>query len=149
MYSTIEELDKAEIMRRRRALAEAVDCKIKDTEHKDGAEFEADGAEYMVLTDKEADAEMLENVRESAWAFNASFILSECGLDYSGEESLKAMQEKSCESANAFILSLIEKTCGLESFAESAASADGRGHFLSSYDGGEQEARGYFIYRTN
>jgi hypothetical protein len=148
MYTNIS-LDKTEVEVRRKALSKAVECKIKEVEHTDGAEFKAEGAEYLVLTDKEAEGEMIEYVRESAWAFNASFILSECGLDYSGIDSLKSMQEKSCESANDFILSLIKKTCGLESFASAAEGADGRGHFLSSYDGEELESGGYFIYRTN
>ncbi len=118
----------------------------------DDAECEAD--DYLVYTDDEADAACLEYIRDSVWAFNAGFILSECGLDSSGEDSLKAMQEKSCESANDFILSLIEKTCGLEEFVSSAISADGRGHFLSPYDGEENEVETendgmLYIYRQN
>jgi hypothetical protein len=111
--------------------------------------FIADGDEYLVLTDKEADEAVAENIKDSLWAFNANFILSECGLASSGAESLKTMQEKSCESANDFILSLVERTCGFKSFVESAISADGRGHFLSSYDGDELELDGdFYAYRT-
>lgn len=105
--------------------------------------------EYAIGTDKESDEACEEYIKDSVWAFNASFILSECGLPLSGEESLKSMQEKSCEGANDFILSLIEKTCGLEEFVKSAISADGRGHFLSGYDGNENEEGEYFIYRVN
>lgn len=109
--------------------------------------------EFRVLTDEEADAAAGEYIKDSLWAFNASFILGECGLDLSGEDSLRQMQEKSCESANDFILSLVEKTCGLDSFVESAISADGRGHFMSSYDGNEDEVQSggkyWFVYRIN
>jgi hypothetical protein len=38
---------------------------------------------------------------------------------------------------------------GLEGFVEEAVSADGRGHFLSSYDGEENEQDGFYIYRIN
>ena len=63
------------------------------------------------------------------------------------------MQENSCEGANDFIESLIEKTCGMDSFIESAISADGRGHFISSYDGNEEEISVFgkyiYVYRIN
>jgi len=125
----------------------------------DEAESLIESGDYLVLTDSEADETAREYILDSLWAFNASFIIGECGLDMSGEESLKSMQEKSCEGANDFIKSLIEKTCGIDSFVDSAVSADGRGHFLSSYDGEENEVtvnekRGeekmtFYIYRTN
>lgn len=111
--------------------------------------FELGNQEYLVLTDEEADKECTDYFKENVWAFNSSFIIGECGLDYSGEESLRKMQRDSCENANDFILSLIEKTCGLESFIEEAIKTDGRGHFLSAYDGNEGEEGIYYIYRTN
>jgi len=117
-----------------------------ETDTEDAERFEED---YLVLTDEEANEKTKEYIKESLWAFNANFILSECGLDLSGTESLKEMQQKVCESANDFILSLIEKTCGLDKFVESAIMADGRGHFLSTYDGEEVEQGEYFIYRLN
>ena len=60
------------------------------------------------------------------------------------------MQSKKCEGANDAILALIKKTDGgLDGFVEDAISADGRGHFLSSYDGDENEENGFYIYRTS
>ena len=124
-----------------RALAQELH---ENTDDIDETKLDADtytcGAhDYLVLTDAEADKRAAEAIKESAWAFNADFILGECGLDLSGAESLKSMQEKSCEDANDFIVSLIEKTCGMEQFVDSAVSADGRGHFLSGYDSNERE----------
>ena len=125
------------------ALAKFLDCDVEEAKQQieDGA--------YLVLTDEEADEKAKESIIDSLWAFNASFILSECGLDLSGEESLKEMQESVCEGAQDFIYSLIDKTCGIDSFVESAISADGRGHFLASYDFEENEEGNYFIYRIN
>ncbi len=124
-----------------------VDVEIDDKTITDG------NREYLVLTNDEADQMAFDYIKESLWAFNADFILGECGLDLSGVESLRHMQEKSCESANDFILSLVEKTCGLEEFAESAISADGRGHFLNTYDGEETEIQVgkimFYVYRIN
>jgi hypothetical protein len=110
--------------------------------------------DYLVYTDEEADEACQEYIKDSVWAFNPHFILSECGLDGSGVDYLRQMQEKFCESANDFILSLIESTCGLDEFVNLAISADGRGHFLASYDGHEYDIETendgtFYVYRTN
>ena len=107
-----------------------------------------DGMEYLVLTDGEADQMSQEYIEESLWAFNADFILDTCGLDSSSNvsRSLRKMQEESCEGCNDFIRALVDGTCGIDEFTKQAILADGRGHFLSSYDGEEEEQGGYFIY---
>jgi len=106
--------------------------------------------EYAVGTDKEADEACKEYIKDSAWAFRSSFICDYCNLPQELEEALEAMQSKKCEGANDAILALIKKTDGgLDGFVEEAISADGRGHFLSSYDGDENEIDGFFIYRIN
>ena len=106
--------------------------------------------EYAVGTDAEADQAAASYIKDSAWAFRAGFIIDECGLPCEMVEAIQALQEKKCEGANDSILALIERSKGgLESFVESAVSADGRGHFLSPYDGNENEEGGFFIYRIN
>ena len=107
-----------------------------------------DGMEYLVLTDEEADEWARTDIEDSLWAFNAEFILDTCGLDSGSDvvHSLRKMQEASCEGCNDFIRALVDGTCGIEEFAEQAILADGRGHFLSSYDGKEGEQDGYYIY---
>lgn len=136
------------------ALANYLECEMDELEELDFdtygmTTFKYGKKEYAIATDAEADVACQEYIKDTAWAFNASFILEKCDLPFSGEESLKKMQEKSCEGANEFILSLIEKTCGIEQFTDDAISADGRGHFLSPYDGEENEQGEYFIYRIN
>lgn len=114
-----------------------------------------DGSEYLVLTDEEANDMADEAVKELLWAFNANFILSTCGLNTNQTvaKSLQRMQEEACESCNDFILALIEGTCGLDEFTQEAIYEDGRGHFLSTYDGEEHEinigSETYYIYRTD
>ena len=108
------------------------------------------GHEYMVLTEPEADEKVREYIKESLWAFNASFLSSFTDLP---EEIFEAMQEQ-CEGANDTILKLVENNgSGLSNLVEDAIGADGRGHFISSYDGQEYEAsvngNDYYIYRTN
>ena len=139
---------------RQMALAKYLECAIDDLREGYSEEILTLGnKEYLVLTDNEADEKVTEEIKNSLWAFNASFILSECGLDLSGEESLKQMQERNCEDANDFILSLVEKCCGLDKFVEAAISADGRGHYLDQYSGNENEVvlnnETFYIYRIN
>jgi len=107
--------------------------------------FDAEGGTYLVLTDEEADAAAKEYIADSLWTFNAEFLASETDLP---EEVFTALQER-CEGANETFRKLIDGTCGLDEFADSAISADGRGHFLAQYDHNENEQGEYFIYRTN
>lgn len=52
-----------------------------------------------------------------------------------------------CESANEIVfLPIIED---FEDFVSDAIDADGRGHFLSTYDGEEVEHEGFYLYRVN
>lgn len=127
-------------------------------------QFSAEGAEYAVGTDEEADEAGTEAVRQSLWAFNASFIVSQCDLPMELEDAIKGFCEAKCEDANEAIEALVEKCCrdmgkdGVEAFADAAFSADGRGHFLSGYDGEENEvqfeheegdSQTFYVYRTN
>ena len=137
-----------------RALCAFLDCQPDELSkerygHYDMPVFSYGREEYAIASDTEANSAAFDYVKDSAWAFNASFILSECELPDELEEAIRAMQEKQCEGANDAILAMIEKCTTLESFVESAISADGRGHFLSGYDGEENEEGEFFIYRTN
>lgn len=134
-----------------------------------GLEVYSSGSrEYAIGTDDEATDAAISSIEQSVWAFNASFILGECGLPLELEDCIKAFQEEKCESANDALLALVEKCCvsqslktGLCAFADSAISTDGRGHFMSSYDGEESEVtieapeeskdehQTFYIYRIN
>lgn len=114
--------------------------------------FELLGNEYKVLTDEEADAEAKEYIEDSLWAFNADFIFEHSKIaasEYEYNEIIKAfrkMQETLCESANALVKALIKD---IDDFVQAAVEADGRGHFISSWDGEEHEHENFYIYRTN
>ncbi len=126
-----------------KALSKAIDIDLVE------AKELIDSSGYLVLTDEEASEIATDYIKDSLWAFNASFIIDECGLDYSLEDMLTSWQREKCEDANDGILSLIENSCGIDDFVKSAISADGRGHFTASYDGCEIEQDGFFIYRIN
>lgn len=110
--------------------------------------YEVDGEEWAVGTDAECDRAAADYIRESLWAFNADFLAGFCG-DVPAE-MIAAWQEK-CEEANGALLRLVGGN--FEDLVEQAIASDGRGHFMSSYDGNESEAEingeWFFGYRVN
>ena len=116
--------------------------------------FEIIGNEYKVLTDAEADEEAKKSILNDLWAFNADFILQHTEFynhstdreDAEFINSLEQLQRSICESANSIVKALI---CDIDEFVTDAIDADGRGHFLSFYDGKEHEQDEFFIYRIN
>ena len=66
------------------------------------------------------------------------------------KEALESVQSSKAEGANGLVRALISD---LDGFIEDAICEDGRGHFLASYDGDENEETvdgvTYYIYRTN
>jgi hypothetical protein len=117
----------------------------------DSCMFLADDAEYLVLNNIQANEKAKDEIKNSVWAFNADFICEMCDIPANSNviKSLQNMQKKCCEDFNDFILALIKQTCGIEYFCKQAIDEDGRGHFLSGYDGEEHEVNGLYIYRVN
>lgn len=145
-----------------RALCEHLDCEPDDLRENSYDQYGLLSVEYgrqtyLVGTDEEADAAIVEYCKDSIWAFNADFLCEVCGLPSELADCLKGYQEAECEGANDALLALVEKCSDLDTFARKAASADGRGHFLSGYDGNEHEitaedAEGervtYYVYQN-
>lgn len=110
--------------------------------------------EYLILTDEEADEKTAEEIKNSLWAFNADFIIQHCknyndmdNFEYNAAiESLQEAQKNQCEGLNGLVYALIDN---IDEFVEDAIIADGRGHFISYYDGEENELNGLYIYRLN
>lgn len=125
-------------------LAEHLDCDIEDiVQGYDESTFELGDQEYLLLTDEEADQRAEEYIKDSIWAFVPSFLAKHTGLD---EEIIKHLQDK-CEGANDALLNAIKD---IDSFISEAIGCDGRGHFMSTYDGYEQEIDdNLFLYRIN
>ena len=137
-----------------RELARFLNCDIANVKFDIYKTFEAEGGEYLVLTDAEADLEVENLIKEDLQAFGASFIVSHV-KNYANlsqkqvevmEEALEKMQAKLCEGANPIVEALIDN---MSRFVDDAVEADGRGHFLASYDGDEHETKNFFIYRIN
>ena len=117
----------------------------------------ADGAEWLVLTDEEADEKTAEEIKEMLWAFRPEFIIEHMEqmenfsttLRIQIIKSIEQIQVNLCEDANPFIYAIIGGENGIDDFISDAIEADGRGHFLSYYDGEEEETEHFFIYRIN
>lgn len=105
-----------------------------------------DKRNYLVVTEKEADEAVKADIEETLWAFNASFIIDHSKLPPEAEEMIQTFQEAKSEGANETMKALITD---MDEFVADAIEADGRGHFLSHYDGQEEEQGDFFIYRLN
>lgn len=105
-------------------------------------------AEYLVLTDEEADQQAAEYIRETVWAFVPDFLASYVpdGIDADHIESMRGDQ---CEGFNDAAVALVEAGRGMDQLVKGAIWADGRGHFLATYDGDECQQGDLYIYRTN
>jgi hypothetical protein len=121
---------------------------LEDDEAEADAYWQDEYQGYKILTDDEADEAAKDYIRESVWAFIPGFLVSYLPEGV-GEEVIEALQER-CESANPAILAMIGDR--FDEFADDAISADGRGHFLNSWDGEEHEfehvGRYWYAYRT-
>jgi len=112
---------------RRIAVAMSVDCSISeanDAKYGGGEYVEADGGEYRVMTDSEAN----EAWDESLDSYIDDFIIPEIGND------------------------TLKQYFDIESWKQDARY-DGRGHCLNCYDGSEEcetvNGIDYYVYRTN
>jgi len=121
--------------------------------------FEVFKKEYNVFTEEEREEKVTEYIKDSLWAFNTDFILSHVnfGRNYTDKavKAFQKMQEELCEDANDLVLAMIKN---LGNFVNDAVKADGYGHFLSGYDGNENESsiinendeiEWLYIYRQN
>jgi len=120
------------------ALAKHLDCSI------DEAVNSMD--DYLVYTDDEADEAVYNYIEESVCFFRSDFIAAHTEVD---KEVISKLQELH-EDSNQAIKSLIKD---FDHFVNDAVLCDGRAHFLSSYDGEENEinvnGNTYYIYRSN
>ena len=105
--------------------------------------------EILVCSDHSANVKAKAYIRDSLWAFRSSFILDQSRVKSSPEvvQALEKVQTELCESANEFVFALLKS---FRNFCQKAVEADGRGHFLSCYDGEEHSIKvgntTYFYY---
>src|SRR5277367_6558951 len=118
----------------------------------------ADGRDYLVCTEEEASAKCEEYIQENLWAFNLSFLCSymDCVKNLEGKPfadfkiAFMEIQSKMSEDCNPIFSILVGEN--FDRLVENAIGLDGRGHFLSPYDGREHEieheGQTFYIYRV-
>ncbi len=113
------------------------------------AQEEYPDSKYLIMSDEEADEAARDAIIDSLWAFRPMFLSGCTNIPSKVFEALSGL----CEDANETILQLVERSCGINELVQQATSADGRGHFISTYDGEEIEIQikdeTYYVYRTN
>lgn len=115
---------------------------------------------YLILTEEEADKKAKEEILNSLWIFNPDFLVDYINYDYNGTEEKKALilglltiQNNLYENANEIIKILVKDN--LEDLISDAIESDGRGAFLSMYNGEEEDITDpdtkeiYYIYRID
>ena len=103
--------------------------------------------DYLIIDDEAADELAEKYIRDTIWAFNSNFLQYYLCNGALTADQIEALRGDSCEDINdAFLAMLGDK---FDDFVEDAISSDGRGHFISSYDGNEYEVGNYLIYRIN
>ena len=149
--ATIEDPIPADIdpdeYRRMKALAQHLDIDPDEVYSNDDTYFEAKGEEWLVLTDEEADDACADYIKDNLWTFRSNFIAYWCDASEYTIQNLLALYE----DGNDVLLDLLGDN--LNDFIEDAIRGDGRGQFLSSYDGEEIEetvnGSTLYIYRLN
>lgn len=94
------------------------------------------GREYAIGGDSEADVAAKECIRQSVWSFCPEFLANHMPID---ADIIKIIQEAKYEDANEPLTELLRN---FNEFVDDAVGADGRGHFVSSYDGEENTLDG-------
>jgi len=107
--------------------------------------------DYRVLTDDESNEAVREYIEESLWAVRYEFLCAHsdaiCDIP---KDTWNEMVNKMYESANPMVKRLIDD---FDHFIDDTIRSDGRGHFLSGYDGEEWEIKVddeyFYVYRMN
>lgn len=131
-------------------LARHLDCAPDEISEGYGdCEFEHGSQSWIVATDSEADSLAFERAKSELWAFNADHLSRYCSaLDNPrARKAFDSMRESLCEDSQDFVEGLLGDR--LDECVTDAISVDGRGHFLSGYDGEEIEAGPLYLYRVN
>lgn len=145
-----------------------------DYQHYGLTQYEVDGQTWALGDDTNQDAKGRTRVDRAArravvnslWAFKTGYIVNFLASrnpaigKLSGrarlcfERGLAKLQEELCEDAGPIVRALLGKH--LSRFVDNAIRDDGRGHFLSGYNGEEQDSdnvpglpKGRIAFRTN
>ena len=118
-----------------------------DTYYGYDAVYSIGTGDYLIVDDEVADELAGKYIRDTIWAFNSSFLESYMCDGALTADQIDALRGESCEDINDAFLAMLGDR--FDELVEDAISSDGRGHFISSYDGNEYELGTFYIYRIN
>ena len=134
---------------RRLALMIYMDCDPEDVDQRlygNDNQYECCGDDYLVLTDEEADDAAEEQIKQSVWSFNSSFLKSYGVFQKMDQGMIDDLRRERYEDINDTFVDMIGDDWDM--FVHDAIASDGRGYFLAQYDHEEREEFGFYIYRT-
>ena len=109
----------------------------------DSGKILINGEEYAVAAnEEEADNAAGQYIEDSICYFNPSFLAEHSDVP---EEVFEFLANKGFSNNDAYYQMIHD----IDDFVYDAIEADGRGHFLNSYDSEEYEIGEYFLYRIN
>jgi hypothetical protein len=109
---------------------------------------ERDGERFAFAENGEAaDLAARAAILESLWAFRSEFLRDYVPAlcDDRARAAFDKMRETLCEDANELVRGMVGDR--LDELVSDAIGADGRGHFLASYDGDEVDEGNAYLYR--
>lgn len=101
------------------------------------------GNEYAVaVNEEEANAAAGQYIKDSICYFNPSFLAGHSDVP---EEVFEFLADKGFFNNEAYKSMIYD----VDDFVDDAIDADGRGHFLNSYNGKEYKIGEYFLYQVD
>ena len=101
------------------------------------------GNEYAVaVNEEEANAAAGQYIKDSICYFNPSFLAEHSDVP---EEVFEFLADKDFFNNEAYKSMIYD----VDDFIDDAIDADGRGHFLNSYNGKEYKIGEYFLYQVD
>lgn len=102
-----------------------------------------DGDEWAVAeSEEEANKAVREYIEDSLWTFRPEFLADHSDVPL---EVFEFLSRKDYSDNDAYLAMIHD----IDEFVEDAIDADGRGHFLSPWDGKECEIGNYLLYRLD
>lgn len=105
---------------------------------------------FYVLTDEEADEVTEQNISETLWTFNDWFLAPYLDIN---KYIIRRVQKETSEDCNTLFYKILDCEGKFKDFVDKAVSVDGRGTYITGYDGIEREIshkdKDFFIYRMD
>ena len=105
------------------------------------------------MSEEEANSAAYRYVEDTLWAFSFSFLKEWFVIDGDTAGEVHTAIAEKCEDGNEAMKQMVNWSENSNDIVSAAIESDGKGHFLSGYDGNEvefsSEGIDVLLYRTN